>query len=96
MERLGPNAEQAKAMYFPVISRLKPYNKPKVVKAMEKLQNLGYTDYLEDLSSEEQEPIFSSIVKHFLAWWIVWNLSSKSSPCPPYSMHLYLLVLVIV
>ena len=44
------------------------------------MQDLGYVDYFDNLTPEEQELIQSSHVKYFIPWLAVWSKSSVTTP----------------
>ena len=58
-------------------------DKEDVLKAEKKLQDLGFVEYVENLTIEEQNKLFSSTLLYFLPWRAVWNGNSVSTPCRP-------------
>ena len=84
-KKLAPNAYLAKKVYKSVTRSLKGKETEKEVvrKAEKKLYDLGFNDYLDDLSEEEKQVIKSSPLKHFLPWRVVWNANSLTTPCRP-------------
>ena len=61
----------------------KEAEKEAVRKADQKLMDLGFNDYLDNLSNEERKMILNSPVMHFLPWRLAWNPNSLSTPCRP-------------
>ena len=47
-----------------------------------KLQNLGFLDYLCNLTEQQQEMLKSSNIQNYIAWLIAWK-ESVSTPCRP-------------
>ena len=58
-----------------------PKDKEDVIKSENKLQQLGYVDYIENLCNEQKSKINMSAVQNFIPWRAVWNLNSLSTPC---------------
>ena len=58
-------------------------DKEDVIKAEKNLHDLGFVDYVENLTNEEQKKIFSRQLLYILPWRTVWNTSSISTPCRP-------------
>ena len=85
VKKLAPNKHVAEKVYKGVTKILKnnPKDKADVIKAEKKLQDLGFVDFIENLTTEEQQVIFSSPILHFLPWRVVWNTNSLSTPCRP-------------
>ena len=52
-----------------------------VVKCENKLQRLGFIDYINDLSSEQKSKMENSEVQYFITWRPVWNNNSVTTPC---------------
>ena len=51
------------------------------IESEEKLQKLGYVDWLDNLSEVEKSVIERSPIKHFIPWRVVWNPNSTSMFC---------------
>ena len=85
VNRLAPNAHIAKKVYLSVTKSLrgKELEKEAVRKADKKLMDLGFNDYLDNLSDEERKVILNSPLMHFLPWRLAWNPNSLSTPCRP-------------
>ena len=85
VKKLAPNKHIAEKVYKGVTKSLKnnPKDKADVIKAEKKLQDLGFVDFIENLTTEEQQVIFSNPILHFLPWRVVWNSNSLSTPCRP-------------
>ena len=58
-------------------------DKEDVLKAEKKLHDLGFVEYIENLTNEEQAKNISSPLLHILPWRAVWNTNSISTPCRP-------------
>ena len=84
-EKLAPNDYMAKRIYKSVTRSLKgkEAEKEAIRKADKKLHDLGFVDYLDNLSEEMKQMINASPVKHYLAWRIAWNANSISTPARP-------------
>ncbi len=57
----------------------KPGDKDIAIEFDLKLQNLGYVDYLDNLSADERDAIMASAVKYFIPWRLVFNLNSVTT-----------------
>ena len=82
-KHLAPNEHIAKKIYRSQILKLNanPKDKKPVIEFEQKLQELGYVDYISNLSSSDREKILNSKVKYFIPWRPVWNANSISTPC---------------
>ena len=47
------------------------------------MQKLGFVDYLENLTREEQEMILNGPVMNYIVWRVAWNKNSVTTPCRP-------------
>ena len=56
-------------------------DKKDVIESEEKLQQLGYVDYVRNLEPEQQEMLRRSKIQNFIPWRAVWNGNSLSVPC---------------
>ena len=85
VRKLAPNKEIAKKVYVGVTKNLQknPTEKRDVIKAENKLQDLGFVEYLDNLCEKEKQMIKNSPLLHFLPWRVVWNTNSLSTPCRP-------------
>ncbi len=85
LNRLAPNEKIAKKVYLSVTKNLrgKESEKEVVRKADKKLMDLGFNDYLDNLSPEERDMILKGPLMHFLPWRLAWNPNSISTPCRP-------------
>ena len=84
LTRLEPSNEHVALRVFKAqikILNAKPNDKKAVLDFEQKLQNLGYVDYFENLSKEERDLITQNPVKYFIPWRPVWKLDSLSTPC---------------
>ena len=81
--RLKPNEEMAKKVYFSQVRKLakSAEDKKQVIESEDKLQQLGFVDYFDNLSDEEKEMVLSSPVQNFIPWRAVWNMNSVSTEC---------------
>ena len=79
---LAHNKERALKVYDQQIRKLNQNtdDKKDVIESEEKLQQLGYVDYVRNLKPEQQEMLRSEIQK-FIPWRAVWNGNSISTPC---------------
>ena len=83
--RLVSNDEIALKIYQNQVKNLNKNIKDKedVITAKKKLHRLGFVDYVENLTNEEQKKIFSSKLLHILPWRAVWNTNSINTPSRP-------------
>ena len=81
---LASNEKIALKIYQNQVKNLNKNKKDKEdVKAEKKLHDLGFVEYIENLTNEEQTKLFSSPLLYFLPWRAVWNTNSISIPCRP-------------
>ena len=82
-KHLAPNEHIAQKVYKSQLLKLNanPEDKKSVIDFEQKLQDLGYVDYISNLSPSERDKILSSTVKYFIPWRPVWNANSISTPC---------------
>ena len=59
-----------------------PQAREDTIKAEEKLHNLGYVQWVDDLSDEDRKMILESPVKYIIPWRVVWN-NSMTTPVRP-------------
>ena len=83
--RLANNKEKAMKIYQQQIRKLnRPENKKDkqdVLDSEAKLHQLGYVDYVQNLSAAEQSSLKSSITHYYIPWRAVWKGNSISTPC---------------
>ena len=81
--RLVPNMRMALKVYKAQIKKLEkaPEDKLAIIDSENKLQKLGFVDYISDLDQEDKKLILNSDTKYFIAWRAVWNEKSISTPC---------------
>ena len=58
-----------------------PKEKEDTVKSEDKLQQLGFVDWFDNLTEEEKIMILESPINHFIPWRVVWNPNSLSTFC---------------
>ena len=77
------NVHAATRIYESQVKALskKPEDQASVIKSEGKLQELGFVDYLSNLSVEDQAMIREAPCKNFIPWRIAWNPKSLSTPC---------------
>ena len=63
------------------ILSIRPEDKKSVLNFEQALQDLGYVDYLSNLSESERDMIIQHEVKNFIPWRPVWKLDSTTTPC---------------
>ena len=80
--RLVDNEYDAVKAFKSQVRRLskRPDEKKSVVESEAKLQNLGFVDYVSNLTSEQQRKIFDACLRNFLIWLVVFNENSLSTP----------------
>ena len=67
-ERLYPNKHKALAVYKAQVKKLgkSPKDRSDVIKSERKLQDLGFVDFIEDLSADQKQKIDNSSLKNFI------------------------------
>ena len=60
---------------------LNPGDKMDVINAERNLQELGFVDFLENMTIIQQNKITSSAVNYFIPWRSVWNMNSLTTRC---------------
>ena len=80
--RLGPNEFWALKIYKGQARKLngRPADKLAVVQSENKLQQLGFVDYLDNVS-EENKALIVGKLQNDIPWPAVWNEKSISTPC---------------
>ena len=84
LTHLEPSNEHVALRVFKAQVKLlnaNPKDKKSVLDFEQKLQDLGYVDYFENLNGEERAIIEKNSVKYFIPWRPVWKLDSVSTPC---------------
>lgn len=83
-KKLCNNIASARNVYNKVTKSLakSPDDREMVIKAEEKLQKLGFVDWLENLPKEEQDLIKNGPVNYYIPWRVVWS-ASLSTPVRP-------------
>ena len=78
--RIFPNLKMARKVYDGQVKKLEkiPQDRLDVIESEKKLQDLGYVDYVENLSETDQEIILKN-VRYFIPWRVVWS-KSVSTP----------------
>ena len=82
--KLVPNMKSARKVYNGVVKALakSPKDKADVLEAERKLQNLGFVDWLENLSKDDHNLIMNGPVQYYIPWRVVWS-NSVSTPVRP-------------
>ena len=78
------NKTEARKIYDGQLKQLgkrDPEDKQDGILSERTLQDLGYVDYLDNLTPEQQKKILSSKVKYFIPWRLVWNPNSNTTKC---------------
>ena len=81
--RLKSNEGMARKVYQSQIRNLdkKPEDKQAAISFEGKLQDLGFVDYLRNLTPEQQDMITNAPSRYFIPWRPVFNENSVSTPC---------------
>ena len=81
--KLAPNKNKALQTYYQQLKKLdrSPQDKDDVMKSEAKLQQMGFVDYVKNLTKEQQEMLRSSPIQNFIPWRAVWKGNSLSTPC---------------
>ena len=82
-KKLTPNRHIAKRVYDGQLKKLSANleDKNDVIMSENKLQELGFVDFLENLTVEQQGKIMNSPINYFIPWRSVWNMNSLSTQC---------------
>ena len=84
-KRLANNKERAMKVYNQQIRKLNnPSNtkdKEDIIISEGKLQNLGFVDYVKNLSIEVQKSLENNSTHYYIPWRAVWKGNSVSTPC---------------
>ena len=83
IQKLAPNEYIAKRVFTAQLRKLNvnPNDKQDVIKSEKKLHDLGFVEFLDNLSPKQQNKINSSPIMHFIPSHAVWNANSISTPC---------------
>ena len=81
--KLAYNKERTLKVYNQQIKNINQStdDKKDVIESEEKLQQLGYVDYVRNLKPEQQEMLRRSEIQNFIPWRAMWNGNSISTPC---------------
>ena len=81
--KLAHNKEQVLKVYNQQIKKLNQNtdDKKDVIESEEKLQQLGYVNYVGNLKTEQQEMLRKKEIENFIPWRTVWYGNSISTPC---------------
>ena len=81
--KLTPNRHIAKRVYDGQLKKLSANleDKNDVIMSENKLQELGFVDFMENLTVEQQGKIMNSPMNYFIPWRSVWNMNSLSTQC---------------
>ena len=58
-----------------------PKSKEEVVEFQDKLQKLGFVDYVRDLDPEQQKILQENQIQNFIPWHCIWSKNSVTTPC---------------
>ena len=85
VKTLAPNKSKALMVYKSQVKKLNndPPSKADVIAAEAQLQQLGFVDYVRNLTDEQRRKLFQSALRYFIPWRAVWNANSISTPCRP-------------
>ena len=56
-------------------------SKMEVIKSEAKLQELGFVEYVKNLSPEQQQRLSEDVIQNFIPWRVVHNSNSVTTPC---------------
>ena len=81
--RLSPNRFAAVKINDAQVRKLNknPSDMNDVIQFEKKLHDLGFVDFLENLTEEQQSKVLDSEVQYYLPWRPVWNTNSVSTRC---------------
>ena len=78
---LAPNKDIAVKIYNQQLKRLNQKDKEDIISSEKKMHKLGFVDFVENLSPEQQTLMKESSTQNYIPWRAVWKLSSISTPC---------------
>ena len=80
--RLAPNESIAQKVFRSQLIKLnaKPEDKKSVLESENKLQEMGYVEYVDNLDPDVRDSIVNAEVKYFIPWRPVWS-GSVTTPC---------------
>ena len=78
---LAPNKHKVLSVYRQQLKKLSKSaaDKESILKAEKKLHDLGFVDWVKNLSKEDQEMLKNNEIQNYIAWRIAWKLSSVST-----------------
>ena len=81
--KLANNKHKALKVYHQQLNKLdkEPSDKADVIASEKKLQSMGFVDYVENLSTNQQQMLSNSKIINFIPWRAVWKPNSISTPC---------------
>ena len=80
---LKPNREVAMKVYQCQVRKLSkdPQSKSDVIASEKAMQQLGFVDYVKNLTEDQRNRLFGAALNYFIPWRAVWNTNSISTPC---------------
>eukprot|EP00794_Sanderia_malayensis_P010652 gene10652-biopygen7789 len=81
--KLSPNKAIAFKTYYQQLRKLdnNPSDKADIIALEAKLQQLGFVDYVHNLSEETQLSLQNNVIQNFIPWRAVRKVTSLSTPC---------------
>ena len=81
--KLVPNKSIAMKIYYQQLRKLErnPKDKEDILNSEAKLQNMGFVDYVNNLSEDIRQSLQASSIQNFIPWRAVWKSTSLSTPC---------------
>ena len=81
--KLSPNKHKALKVYYQQLKKLRnsQNDKDAIIKAENKLHELGYVDFVRNLPPDIQNMLQKNVVHNFIPWRAVWKETSVSTPC---------------
>ena len=81
--KLAHNKHHALRVYNQQVNKLNrnPQDKADIVASENKLQSMGYVEFVGNLTAEQQKQLRESPNQYFIPWRAVWNSNSISTPC---------------
>ena len=81
--KLANNKHKALKVYYQQIKKLdqQPSDKADVIASERKLQTMGFVDYVENLTTHQQQMLANTKIINFIPWRAVWKPNSLSTPC---------------
>ncbi|MEM7375655.1 MAG: hypothetical protein AAF587_44090, partial [Bacteroidota bacterium] len=81
--KLANNKHKALKVYYQQLKKLdkETSDKADVISSERKLQEMGFVDYVQNLTAQQQQMLNNAKIVNFIPWRAVWKPNSISTPC---------------